>query len=435
MGMKNEIRYFDVYPKMVPADACSAITVRDRYNQAFFNDDNWYEVRYFPLERFSQVGEYKYQEMVLLKPVNGALHIEQYFNGEQEHALEIQEKGNEDPVKKLQFRIYSLNNDLYCRKPYKGDLHMHTRHSDGKESPGFVAASCRKIGLDFMAVTDHGLYFPSTEAQEAFRNVQTDLLICRGEEVHPPSNPVHMINFGGSFSVNELFYQNKDKYIDEVTKIKNNLESLKEISDEDARYQCASSIWSLNKIREGSGLGIFCHPYWLIREGYYISDTVISYLLRTQPYDALELIGGYHKFEIESNTLQVARYHEERAKGREIPIVGVSDAHGCENNGLFGWYYTIVFSASLEQQEIIGSIKKLYSVAVEAIPGETARAYGPFRLVKYALFLMREVFPEHDELCFKEGELMMEYLEEEDGADEKLEMLKGQTNRLWGKLY
>lgn len=78
----------------------------------------------------------------------------------------------------------------------------------------------------------------------------------------------------------------------------------------------------------------------------------------------------------DSNTLQIARYHEERVRGRNVPLVGGSDAHGCENSSLFGWYYTIVFSPSFEQKEIIESIKGRYSVAVEAmgrerLPGHT----------------------------------------------------------------
>jgi hypothetical protein len=434
MNRKKENRFFDVYPKIVPSDASTTIVIKDRYHQFFIQEDKEYEVRYFPLERFSKVGEYTYQEAVLIKPVNGALRIEQYFKGEQEHILEIQEKGKDDRNHRMQFHIYSLNPDLYERNPYKGDLHMHTTRSDGKETPGYLTASCRKIGMDFMAVTDHGLYHPSIEAQKLYENLELDLLICRGEEIHPHNNPVHMINFGGNFSVNELFNEKKELYQSEVVEIEKSLESLKEIEDEDSRYQCASCIWCFNKIREGGGLGIFCHPYWLVRDGYYISDTVTSYLIQNQPYDALELIGGYHRFEEESNTLQVARYQEERAKGREIPIVGVSDSHGCEDNGLFGWFYTIVFSPSLDLQEITGSIKSLYSVAVEEIPGESPRVFGPFRLVKYALFLIREVFPEHDELCFNEGNLMLEHLEGNMEAADKLRMLKGQTKKFLKKM-
>lgn len=430
--MKIENRYFDVDPKIVPSDKTTVITIRDRYKQSFLQDETEYEVRYYPLERFSHVSEYKFQDVKMVKARNGTLQIEQYFSSEQEHVVEIQEKGNENPAKRKRFSIYSLHEDLFSRKPYKGDMHMHTHHSDGRESPGYVTASCRKIGMDFMAITDHGKYFPSMESQQAFKNADIDLLICRGEEVHPARNPVHMINFGGSFSLNEMMNADQEKYLEEVRKIETGLHGIK---DEDSRYQCASCIWCFDKIREGGGLGIFCHPYWLVREGYYISDTVTSYLLDTQPYDALELIGGYHKYEEESNTLQVARYQEERSKGRKVPIVGVSDAHGCETGELFGWFYTIVFSPSLELQEIIGSIKDLYSVAVEAIPGETVRAYGPFRYVKYASFLIREVMPYHDELCFEEGSVMLEYLAGEKGANDKLKALKGRTEALYQKLW
>ena len=49
---------------------------------------------------------------------------------------------------------------------------MHSHYSDGQESPAYVAAACRREGLDFMALTDHGQYKPSLEAQQAFENVR-----------------------------------------------------------------------------------------------------------------------------------------------------------------------------------------------------------------------------------------------------------------------
>lgn len=430
--MKTENRYYEVTPKIVPADGYTTITVKGRFSNIAFKDDVEYEIGYYPVERFSQTGEYKYQERHVIKPVNGNLSIHQFFKGEQEHILEIGKKEGENPGEKLYIRIYSLSPDLFMRKPYKGDMHMHSCFSDGKEDPGFVAASCRKIGLDFMALTDHGLYHPSITAQECYKNVDVDMLICRGEEVHPVNNPVHMINFGGSFSVNETISRDEKTYLDEVKKIEQELTG---IEDTDARYQCASSMWTFQKIREGGGMGIFCHPYWMVGEGYYISDTVISYMLEKMPFDALELIGGYHRWEMDSNKLQVARYQEARAEGKKIPIVGVSDAHGCENSDLFGWYYTIVFSPALCQPDIIGSVKELYSVAVEAVAGESARVYGPFRLVKYALFLLREVLPEHDEMCLEEGNLMMRYHGGEKEAVKQLQTLQGRTAKLLDTLW
>ena len=48
--------------------------------------------------------------------------------------------------------------------------------------------------------------------------------------------------------------------------------------------------------------------------------------------------------------------------------------------GVFWWYYTVVFSTSLELEDIIESIKAGYSVGVEAIPGREVRVYGSLRL-------------------------------------------------------
>jgi hypothetical protein len=298
------------------------------------------------------------------------------------------------------------------------------------ESPAYVAAACRKIGLDFMAITDHRQYPPSLEAMRAFAGVEVDLRIYPGEEVHPPDNPVHILNFGGGFSVNALFQS--EAYQNGVQVIADRLTDFPAGVD---RTVYASCVWCYEQIRAGGGLGVFCHPYWYSRQHYDVPVALTDLLFARQPYDALELIGGYHRFEIESNTLQVARYHEERAAGKRIPIVGVSDAHGCETGALFGWYYTVAFAHSTDLPDLTSAIKDLYSVAVEALPGETARAYGPFRLVRYTQYLMREVFPAHDELCREEGRLMLAYAAGDPQAAAALSGLKGRTAKLYDRCW
>jgi len=189
------------------------------------------------------------------------------------------------------------------------------------------------------------------------------------------------------------------------------------------------------KIRECGGLGIFCHPYWFAGKRYDVPVPLTDALLETRPFDALEVIGGYHRFEVESNTLQAARYHEERLRRGELPVVGVSDAHGCRRDELFGWYYTIVFAPACDPDDLIEGVKGLWSVAVEAMPGESPRPHGPFRLVKYALFLLREVFPAHDALCREEGGLMLDHVRGDASAAEKLAALSGRTARLHDSLW
>ena len=421
----------DVTPKVAQADRHAAIEMRIAPDQSStkiadaFDAHAPYEITYYPMEEFAKTSGWPEKSKELVYADQGVLRIFRYLEGEQEHVFEIRECRGQDKVLLGACRIYSLGKDLFSRKPYKGDLHIHSSCSDGLEPPAHVAGASRRIGLDFMAVTDHHQYAPSLEAQRAFAGIPVDLRIMTGEEIHPPDNPVHIINFGGEFSVNDLF--KKERYRAEVSAIE---ASLGETPAGVDRYQAASTMWCYDQIRQAGGLGIFCHPYWVNNLRYTPSGALTSFLFDRQPFDAFELLGGYYRFEVSSNTLQVARYHEERVKGKRIPIVGVSDAHGCERGELFGWYYTIAFSPSLAFSHLRQSIMDLYSVAVEAIPGETVRAYGPFRLVKYALFLLREVFPRHDRLCQEEGEWMLKHVAGDATAGAALAGFQGRTAAL-----
>ena len=418
-------RYFDVFPRIVRAGQKTTITVKPQFDHCRFADDAAYQATVVPLQGLTGQTRPQKPPEITVTPQNGMLHIPYHFESEQEYALLIAPTSGDAIARVPEFRIYALQDDLFARSPYKGDLHMHSYRSDGRESPAYVAAACRRIGLDFMAVTDHRLYAPSLEAIHAFENIDIDLRIYPGEEVHPPENPVHIVNFGGQFSINELF--TTQAYRAEVQAIEETLDHLPPDVD---RYTLASCIWCFDKIRQADGLGIFCHPYWLWNHRYDVPAYLTTLLFERQPFDALELIGGYHRFEIESNTLQVARYHEERAQGKTIPIVGVSDAHGCERGELFGWFYTVVFAPSTDLPDLICSIKDLYSVAVEALPGEPARAFGPLRLVQYTQFLLREVFPHHDELCKEEGRLMLAHLSGDEHAAEILPRYQGRCQTL-----
>jgi hypothetical protein len=431
--MKKENRYYDVSPRIVPAHQTTLVTIRSRFSHCWFKPEEIYHTCLVPAEGLADEVQWPYDAYQSVTSQDGSLSIPCSFAGEQEYLLAIR-TSSDVPV--AEFRLYALEPDLFTRRPYKGDTHMHTHYSDGKESPAYLAAACRKIGMDFIAVTDHRLYAPSLEAIQAYAGTPTDLRIFPGEEVHPPENRVHIVNFGGKFSVNELF--GSDAYRSEVNALAAGLNYLPAKMD---RYPYASCLWTFDKIRQGGGLAIFAHPYWFSRQRYDVPLPLTNLLFEHQPYDALELIGGYHLHEAESNILQVARYHELRAQGKRIPIVGASDSHGCETGLLFGWYYTVVFSPSLELPDLITSIKDCYSVAVEALPHEMVRAFGPFRMVQFAQFLVREIFPAHDELCVEEGRLMLEIAsgETHTGGDpqaaQALQTLQGQAEWLYNHIW
>lgn len=418
--------FYDLYPQIVPAGRETTIVIRPLFDHVAFAAEEEIGVSLVPVG--GHPGEVRWDETLRMsfRPVNGELRVPCHFDGEQEYVLALEPSGR----RPVEFHLYALEPDLLARRPFKGDFHMHTYYSDGVESPAYVAAACRKIGLDFMAITDHARYAPSLEAIRAFEGLPIDLRIYPGEEVHAPDNRVHILNFGGEFSVNELL--RGESYLAEVNAIASGLRDFPAGVDP---YPFASCVWCFEQIRRGGGLAVFCHPYWISRRRYDVPEALIDLIFDRQPYDALELIGGYHRHEVESNLLQVLRYHEERAAGKRIPIVGVSDAHGCETGSLFGWYYTLAFAPSTDLPDLVTAIKDLYSVAVEALPGEAPRAHGPFRLARYAQFLLREVLPAHDELCRAEGEWMLAYASGNEQACDHLAALRGRVDAFYsGKI-
>ena len=339
----------------------------------------------------------------------------QTLTGQQEVKLTVVAQGQ--PL--VEFRLYVVTADLWALNPYKGDMHMHSTGSDGVEAPAVVAAKGRRIGLDFMALTDHGNYAPSIEAQDAFRGLALDLALERGEEVHGPGNGVHIIHYGGSESVNTWLHTHPKEIDLAIAQSPNH-------PDERVHREIALSHLTFDRIRAVGGVAIFCHPYWQIDEGYHIAEAVTDALLRDHRFDAYEVIGGYWPHEVESNAIQVARYHHELAQGNHFPVVGVSDAHGCDR-GLFGWYYTVLFARSPRVNDVANAIRTDRSVAVEARPGHDPRPVGDFELVMFTLYLLREYFPAHDALCAMEGELMLRHLDGDATAADELAKLKGQV--------
>ncbi|MBO0871601.1 MAG: CehA/McbA family metallohydrolase, partial [Micromonosporaceae bacterium] len=63
---------------------------------------------------------------------------------------------------------------------YRGDLHLHTVHSDGQRTPAELAAAARAAGLDFIASTDHN----TSAANRAWSQLRYEgLTVLPGQEV------------------------------------------------------------------------------------------------------------------------------------------------------------------------------------------------------------------------------------------------------------
>ena len=430
--VKNEFREYnyEVTPRVVLADKKSKIRISS-IGRNFAFDDEEYILNFIPMEITSKTvvltshsetmkrwnfGIYDEQ---IAKPVNGYLEFEYLFYGEQEWIVLVLAKANKNPA--LYFHMYSLKEDLYERLPFIGDLHTHSCHSpDAKTESGNLAAEYRKIGFDFMALTDHERYYPSVELANIYKDSNTDFVFFLGEEVHllPEINAVHIINIGGKESINELYNTDPQKYRKEIEEYAQTLDIPEGLN----KFECALRCWTSDRIRECGGISVIAHPRWRWINEYSMRAEMVEWLMANNKYDAMELVSG---LPIEDNNVQIALYNEMRANGIKVPIIGVSDCHGMDQQ--FNWGKTLAFiKDELNVDSLRESVLNLYSVAI-GYEGETPRVYGPYRLVKYAQFLLKYYFPTHDELCVEEGIAMKNYFLGVEGAAEELKRLKGRT--------
>ena len=415
--MKRQLADYRMIPRVVQSGVETLITIQPRGYHANFDDNKTYELSFVPMEHSNRHLIDQDYERISVVPQNGAIVFRHTFEGEQLQLVRVLL----DNVQQQDFYLYSLEEDLYKKRPYKGDLHAHSCHSDGWEEPAVVVANYRKWGYDFFALTDHEQYAPSVETIEKYKDVPTDMALFYGEEVHIPTDYIHAINFGGSYSVNELFRQNRESCLAEIAELEKTLTVPDGVDSLDIARRC----WIAKKIQETGGLSIFVHPHW-VENAFHVPDAVSDYLFEHKVYEAFELLGGQSVFE---NNMQTALYTEQRAKGREIPVVGSDDSHGSEDADWFRWSYTIVFSEDLKLDSIKNAVKNYYSAAISNYPNEHQRAFGPYRMVKYALFLLEEYFPVYDELCFEQGRAMKDYVLGDKYALDVLKVLKGRTDR------
>jgi len=433
--MKQVHYNYDIFPLAFPVGDSTEITVKPLGIHAAFSGNYRVSVMRIdvgsPRDNFSAWNHTDYD---LTPCEDGCLRFT--YTAETENELIV--RVFKEETRLIQFSLYALAEDLACRIPLRGDMHMHTCRSDGREDPAIVCANYRKLGYDFIVITDHHRYYPSLDAIKAYSDANIALNILPGEEVHLPGQSVHLVNAGGLFSVNGLLaseanYTETDGSLDhrrfddtvnapdivpreqfdaEIEAIK---DSLADFPANVNKHWYAVCLWAFEKIRLADGIGIFAHPYW-ISDMWQIPEEFTMYMLKNHPFDAYEVLGGENYYE--QNGFQTSVYYNEYREGRIHPIVGSTDSHGStEHNRNRDICSTIVFAHKNDRKDILTAIKERYSVAVDSISKEF-RLVGEHRFQKYACFLMENFYPIHDRQAAVDGEVMRQYYVGDADSDE-----------------
>ena len=403
--MLPNVTNYAVWPSVVPADKPSEMTIAPTEKAFLLFDDKEYTLTIIDVngdeEAYHTPSSHQH---LTLKAEGGVLRFTYTFNDEQEHLLILK---NEDKVLGEMF-IYSLREDLYSRLAFRGDFHGHSYRSDGKRDPAALMGHYREQGYDFLTLTDHNRFYPGGEIDETYAGVKLGITRVRGEEVHTPGSDVHIVHAGGNSSVAQIYIDDTEKYqaelVDYESRVPENI-------PEQYKKRYAKVMWATDRIHEAGGIAIFAHPFW--RPGpsrmYNVQERLAKVFLKSGMFDAYELIASMGQG---GSNLSVAMWADLRAEGESINVVGSSDVHALNRVSTFPNHFTICFAEENENDSLVNAVKDGMSVAVEAIGTEYERrfyAYGSFRLVAYAQFLLTHYFPKLQRICQGEGIAMRSY--------------------------
>ena len=130
------------------------------------NPDESYTMRIFPLSGLRKYGlrntghmpdaaaEAFFAERHTLSKEGEELILQVSFPQEDQYICRLYAADTEIAA----MEVYALEEDLFPLNPYKGDNHLHTYFSDGKDSPMYMAAAACRFGYDYCLITDHHKY-------------------------------------------------------------------------------------------------------------------------------------------------------------------------------------------------------------------------------------------------------------------------------------
>jgi len=211
---------------------------------------------------------------------------------------------------------------------YRGDLHMHTLHSDGKRNTDELVSEAKEKKLDFIVSTEHN----TNSANLSWGKYDSqNLLIINGEEVTTTKDG-HWNAIGLSAS----------------TLV-------------DWRYQPEDNLvkGQIDKVHMDNGLAIINHPFY--------DKGTRTFNFDVKDFDGIEIWNGYWNALNE----KALNWWDDLLKAGVFKIaIGASDTHqtsGSNNN--LGRPQTVVYSRGLSREEVISGIRsgQVYLAATDSI--------------------------------------------------------------------
>jgi hypothetical protein len=202
---------------------------------------------------------------------------------------------------------------------YKGDLHTHTVHSDGKFELSEVVQIALENQLDFIALTDH-----NTISQNYVYPKENNLIFIPGMEL--TTNHGHCNLLG----------------------VADPIQDFRSTSNEQV-------LARIEEAKEKGALVVLNHPHCPHCPWEWSFDV---------PYDAVEIWNGPWR---ENNQHSLDWWQSQLAQGKKIVAVGGSDVHAPQPIVRHGYPTTWIYSPGKDSASLLAALRK----------GHTFITYGP----------------------------------------------------------
>ena len=221
-----------------------------------------------------------------------------------------------EPVRQPIQTMATLETAIQTAGWYRGELHSHSTHSDGREDVAAVVASAVHHKLDFISLTDH---FTTAGWAELERLAPANLCVMRGLEITGHRGHANLHGLGTWVK----------PFVDEP------------------------QSWSINDAARAAHAqgALFCvnHPFALD----------LGWRYHEFDWGLCDLLEIYHHQEGEGNTRQLALWDEMLRAGQRITGVAGIDSHDpFRGRHRLGQVVTVVHADALEPQAILSGLKR-----------------------------------------------------------------------------
>ena len=390
-------------------------------------------------EEFRDAG----REPLRFKREGGAIVITLPLRGEHEHSFAFY-----TPKKKKTDRfaditrfasVYTLRPDLFALRPFKGEIHQHSKFSpDGKMPVEQHIRYGREAGFDFIAVTDHYNWDQNPVAIAFARDSGSGLTVYPGEEIHNKAS-LHAICLGAPRKMSQM--ERTPEFAAEWQPIYEQL--LKECPgvDRNELKALAETLAVIRRAKASGAMVIYSHPFWKYHGRFNSPFFMSEYILSHNEVDAVEIVNG----DINGsgkNSLTAAWLYELAFKtGKRWPVVSAGDCHNVSQLERLRRNYNIILARNCSLEEFRAAVTEFRSVAAidtvdryKKLPHPVF--YGPLRICRFADFLYDSGYwKKHDRLTKKQAELIAKYLDGDRSVVSEIRKLAAEIDALREALY